>query len=674
MNYAWAGQACRTIGARLLSTSIESDAGLTWRVTGSMRPDGERSVKLAGGSLYGGTSGIGLFLAELAGATGHAPFRDAARRALLHAASPDLDSVRLIPSQFSGGVGVVFSIAALLRHGEDALLRERGVLILERLAKSTQPDRGLDVIAGGAGAIPALLSIRDVFDPERIGPLVEKLGESLLEQATVEAVGLSWRTGAARRANLCGLAHGASGVGWALLELWSSTGRTVFRRAAEEAFSYEDRWFLPEEGNWMDLRNKELYDHLSEDRMPELREELRDGAPLPLYEERSMSAWCHGTFGIALTRARAFELLRLERYRREVTSVLPRMVHWVESAPLGELGLCHGFMGNADALLRSAEMLGLYRLVQQVHHRVRAVTKELEGGRRGWPSVRAVDGLDPSLMTGESGVGLFLLGLSRSVPSVTLTSGSATPRFTEAVDDDHSLRERIARVNFPRCADRLESAPLRKLLSRCASFDLPVGVQVERALEADPGHPLDDSDALWADRLAYRRERAAPLDQALSTLAKHFEPEPHPDDPLVIAPWIELHRRAGSIWILFVDLSGEPRWRTQPINEPTRLLLEHLSTSRTATAATDCMKESLDVDPDSLRRWVQGQLVQLTRAGIVLAADWIEGRTLQAGPKPGDANSTSLGSDTEVRSDLSSTGGRTAVWTERRPLPSKEAV
>ena len=43
-------------------------------------------------------------------------------------------------------------------------------------------------------------------------------------------------------AHLCGVSHGAAGIGWALLELFAATGDERFRAAAIGAFAYERSW------------------------------------------------------------------------------------------------------------------------------------------------------------------------------------------------------------------------------------------------------------------------------------------------------------------------------------------------------------------------------------------------------------------------------------------------
>lgn len=84
---------------------------------------------------------------------------------------------------------------------------------------------------------------------------------------------------------LCGLSHGASGLGWALLELGAVTGDDRFSNAACEALRYERSWFDDRAGIWPDLREMAPGEQLA-------------GAPF----------WCHGAGGIGLVRLRAYQL------------------------------------------------------------------------------------------------------------------------------------------------------------------------------------------------------------------------------------------------------------------------------------------------------------------------------------------------------------------------------
>ena len=107
------------------------------------------------------------------------------------------------------------------------------------------------------------------------------------------------------RGHLCGLSHGSAGIGWALLELFVSTGDERFREAAEGAFAYERSWFDAGSGTWADLRAGGS----------------RRGASRR-FRSPAAGTWCHGEAGIALTRLRASAVLGPATYRDEAELAL----------------------------------------------------------------------------------------------------------------------------------------------------------------------------------------------------------------------------------------------------------------------------------------------------------------------------------------------------------------
>ena len=102
-------------------------------------------------------------------------------------------------------------------------------------------------------------------------------GDELIARATRDpprlVVGDPWRRWPH---HLCGLSHGAAGIGWALLELFAATGDERFRAGATGAFAYERSWLDADSGTWPDLRSRGQ----------------RRGAPRRL--PAAAGTWCHG--------------------------------------------------------------------------------------------------------------------------------------------------------------------------------------------------------------------------------------------------------------------------------------------------------------------------------------------------------------------------------------------
>src|SRR6266851_5013832 len=156
------------------------------------------------GDLYGGTSGVAIFLAHLHRATGDVTARDTALGAM-----------------------------------RQALAR----------ADETLPPVNRGLYGGRAGLALAAAGVGRLMDR------AVELGDELLDSARKSESGWSWSSPTVpTSADLTGFSHGAAGVGYALLELHRVTDDARYLEGAEQAFNYERGLFDPVAGNWPDLR------------------------------------------------------------------------------------------------------------------------------------------------------------------------------------------------------------------------------------------------------------------------------------------------------------------------------------------------------------------------------------------------------------------------------------
>src|SRR5207245_1320207 len=108
---------------------------------------------------------------------------------------------------------------------------------------------------GSAGAISALVVLRDILNQASPLDFAVRLGDELLQTADRSDAGYSWKSFAfPKQRGLTGFSHGTAGVGYALLELFHATDDSRYLSAAELAFNYERHWFDAHVGNWPDFR------------------------------------------------------------------------------------------------------------------------------------------------------------------------------------------------------------------------------------------------------------------------------------------------------------------------------------------------------------------------------------------------------------------------------------
>jgi lantibiotic biosynthesis protein len=398
----WAGDRCNWLG-----DSVEPVGGAMRVVHRALGPD-----------LYGGTSGVALFLAALHRLTGEAPFRITAEGAMAQALSRAEDIPPFVRIAFySGWTGVAYVLATAGAAFERVDLVERAYALIAAAARETGAEVEVDVMVGAAGTIPALISLQSRERPDDLIAIATRLGEHLLANARKSDAGWSWKTleGQTER-DATGFSHGVAGIAWALLELFAATGSERFRDAAERGFAYERQWLNKGNENWPDFR---------------LIASASPGGGTLGYS----AAWCHGAPGIGLSRLRAYELLGGDVMRQEAEAAIrttTRSLNSQDGVRQGDFCLCHGRGGNAELLIYAAEALG--------DDAARAGAEAV--GRQGiemfcrknlpWPCGVPDGGETPNLMLGLAGIGYFYLRLydPANVPSVLIVRPPGHARWT----------------------------------------------------------------------------------------------------------------------------------------------------------------------------------------------------------------------------------------------------
>jgi lantibiotic modifying enzyme len=394
------------IGRRIVEDAVWYDGRCTWMgATTDPKQAWRLKYRALGPRPYEGTAGVGLFLAQLAAVTGDAAAHRAAVGALRHAVEhapslppPDRDGL------YAGVVGVVLAAVRVAAWLEEPELATRARALLADPALPYGPGRCPDVVAGSAGALIGFLALAEAFDDRRLVERAVAAGDELVSRATVTRHGWSWASPGLRSAHhVCGLSHGASGIGWALLELFAATGDERFRSGGAGAFDYERSWLDATSGTWPDLRIAGQ----------------RRGRP-QADGSATTGTWCRGEAGSALPRPRAAALSGTQAERRDAELALDttrRHVAALLTQEIEDLSLCHGAAGSADVLVStggpSPEALTLGE---------RVLDRYAEGGEP-WPC-GVPGGLTPGLFLGLSGIGWWLLRLHDGrIPSPLETWG-----------------------------------------------------------------------------------------------------------------------------------------------------------------------------------------------------------------------------------------------------------
>jgi lantibiotic modifying enzyme len=309
-------------------------------------PDGRGGHEVkwldVGADLYGGNAGIGLALACLSHAADDKLIASCACASL----TTSLDDGDKMLSQgrltlFGGAAGISYAARVGGKAlGEVGLENKAADLmrgVAAAVARQSMPET--DLIAGRAGVILALLS-NGQHAPEGImRRTVTQLCDELIADGAASWWGRSITTMSGHA--LCGLGHGASGVGWALISAGARLSEPRYTAAGEDFLKYEEGLFEPERCNWPDLRT---------------REGNPSAAP------GWMDAWCHGALGIGALRwhlwAADHAPLKLAQATAALFAARRYVTAQTASGALPDMTLCHGLCGAAELMLVAYQATG----------------------------------------------------------------------------------------------------------------------------------------------------------------------------------------------------------------------------------------------------------------------------------------------------------------------------
>ncbi|MDT8997863.1 type 2 lanthipeptide synthetase LanM family protein [Paucibacter sp. APW11] len=392
----------REIVERFISTAIRGrDGSVTW-IAPTLGATGW-GIQAIDQNLYGGNAGVALFLAayQTEAAAGRAdavpgvtPLLDAVLQTMKQGLYRQVELQRAAgkvrPHQPGAYLGIGSQIWGWLKLEALGVAKpyalECAALVAEYMQGSIEADQTYDILAGAAGAIPALLALAQRSGQAAHLDLARAAGDHLLAAARRSEGRACWPTAPAPE-GMGGFGHGAAGIGWALLKLHQGCGEARFFDGAREALAFEESLFDPADANWRDLR------HL-------------DGV-------NCSTAWCHGAVGNGLAYLDLVPLLGEELVRqrvRQAAGVSHRLgLGWNHCA-------CHGDASVLELLQEAADRGLAPRGVSRDSALAELLSSlDAHGSRCGITN----EVFSPSLMTGPGGIAYQLL---RAHPDAELPS------------------------------------------------------------------------------------------------------------------------------------------------------------------------------------------------------------------------------------------------------------
>lgn len=384
------------IGMQLCSLLQDPSNSAPWQ-TYEFTPTGKRLVDI-NASLYSGSAGICLFLAYLDAIQPQAEFREAAERALTHAIE-QRDTTMI--GAFQGTAGLIYLLTHLAQLWDKPALLELASELCGEIIPHISQDRYYDIMHGAAGVIPVMLGLAQATSGRGMTCAIA-CAEHLIQQAIPQDETLSWPCKPElARANLTGFSHGASGIGWALIRLGCYTNQPEYITPGRQAFAYEATQFDAAQRNWYDLRTSVMT--------------RQSTAP------KFANFWCSGAAGIGLSRIDSWAALGKtdEDILREAYTALDATFRNFHK--LSDDSPCHGKAGNAELLLRFAQLVNEPYLQMEANVQATAQWRNFERARR-WTCGAGGSDVLPDLMNGLAGIGMHFLRLAypERVPSQLL--------------------------------------------------------------------------------------------------------------------------------------------------------------------------------------------------------------------------------------------------------------
>ncbi|MBD2255227.1 type 2 lanthipeptide synthetase LanM family protein [Nostoc parmelioides] len=402
-------QEARKIATELEARAIQdADGSLNWIGMGFVPEAESFQLQVLGDGLYDGRCGVALFLAGLYQVTQEPRFSELALRVLqpLRRQLEMLDSdaqqrfARL--TGIGGATGLGSIIYALVKVNQ---FLEDGTLLTDalRFASWITPelivaDRQLDIIGGAAGTILGLLSLYEVTAETTVVEKAIACGENLLDQQVSEdGVPKAWNTVVKRP--LTGFSHGAAGIAYALLRLYSVTQDSNYLEAACDGIAYERSVFSTSAANWPDFRS--------------------------FTQQNGQAAftavsWCYGATGIGLGRLGGLSILETDEIHQDIEVALQTTQKY---GLQGVDHLCCGHLGRCEVLLLGAKKLSRPELLTMAQERaVWVVARAKQAGGYQLFTNLPNHVFNPGFFQGTAGIGYELLRLAHpeALPSVLL--------------------------------------------------------------------------------------------------------------------------------------------------------------------------------------------------------------------------------------------------------------
>lgn len=417
-------------GDLLISRAIKSDNCWHWE---TLVHDSGISTRQSSLSIYNGVGGIIIFFIELFLQSNKRKYLSAA----IYASNWIINEFEKEVQNFSfitGKTGIIYCLIELYKVTKNQFYIDKCIEFTKRNKQLIIVNRISTYNNGLSGSLICLLHLHRYSKNTYILDVLNEGLLILISKVRFAKKGVYWEKTGNEIKGLCGLAHGASGVGFVLLEMGYYFNNKALIWLAEEAFYYETNLFDNSKKNWPDYR-KAAY---TEDMLDLFKNEFNHGNLDFFMIPTDKVYWCHGAVGIGIVRLRAYELLKKKKYLKQIVAASEKTIDYLESINFDNTNcsLCHGTSGNMMYINQLSEGLNMKSLnrIRNIKHSI--IIKTLH-------SIK-IENLtnfydDDSLFLGSSGSAYFLLKQLNFELSINILCPKIDLPLIEKIDKKYNI-------------------------------------------------------------------------------------------------------------------------------------------------------------------------------------------------------------------------------------------
>jgi hypothetical protein len=401
----------KRIGEEIYNKRKEDETGIYWETIGINFGEGPKFLMTVSENIYSGSCGIILFYIALYKITKDDKYINICKEAMNWVISYSKNNRTFNYSFITGRSSVAFVLMKMHEICGGEYLTNALEVMNNCEDFISGNNTACEFLNGAAGTLLVLLHLHKASNEHWLLEKINLFTQYLLDNLFYNLDGLHWDRSGLCIKSLCGFSHGAAGVGFVLLEMGNYFKNPSFYYLAEQAFKYESNYYNEKEGNWRDLRKS----FITEDEKKQLKKAIEQKYYEFFYDEKYMSAWCHGSPGIGLTRLRAFELRKKEIYKNEYKSALEYLMNDFEEKLINSstFTLCHGVGGNLDLAIEAYRLFYLKDIkdiLELISNQMLNISSEMKYYNSGYFYYTG-NTEDYSMFNGNAGIGYFYLRL-----------------------------------------------------------------------------------------------------------------------------------------------------------------------------------------------------------------------------------------------------------------------